>query len=118
MLSRTLRQLSDLFVLFCRPTVPHAAAFILPSLGRRSALRRFCAGLRQTAIRQKPDSASRKHIPCMFVAVVMSIIWWSNVASGVTRSTEGWTQELRPLCRLFADRAQEGDKQPTLRRTW
>jgi hypothetical protein len=37
MLSRTLRQLSDLFVLFCRPTVPHAAAFILPSLGRRSA---------------------------------------------------------------------------------
>jgi hypothetical protein len=37
MLSRTLRQLPDLFVLFCRPTVPHAAAFILPSLGRRSA---------------------------------------------------------------------------------
>jgi hypothetical protein len=53
MLSRTLCQLSDLFVLFCRPTVPHAAAFILPSLGRQSACRRPCAILRQTAIGQK-----------------------------------------------------------------
>ena len=34
------------------------------------------------------------------------------------RSTEVRTQELRRLCPLFADRAQEGDEQTGLGRTW
>jgi hypothetical protein len=39
-------------------------------------------------------------------------------ASRVARSTEARTQELRRLCPFFADRAQEGDKQTGLGRTW
>jgi hypothetical protein len=72
-------QLSDLFVLFCRPTGPHLAAFILPLLGRRSAPCQSCAVLRQTAIRQKSGRASRQHIPCRFVAVVMPTVRCTNV---------------------------------------
>jgi hypothetical protein len=88
MLPRTLRHVSDLAMLLCRPTVPHAAAFILPSPGRRSALRRSCAVLRQTAIRQKPGPASRQHIPCRFVAVVMPTLRCTNVRRVSPRSTE------------------------------
>jgi hypothetical protein len=79
MLSRTLRQLSDLFVLFCRPTVPHGAAFILPSLGRRSARRRSRAIPRQIANGQKTDQALRQRIPRRFVAVDMSNLWWPHM---------------------------------------
>ena len=57
MLSRTLRQVSDLSMLFCRPTAAHLAPFILPSLGWRSASRRSCVVFRQTAIGKKPDQA-------------------------------------------------------------
>ena len=58
MLSRTLRHVSDLAMLFCRPTVPHAAAFILPSLGRRFGPRRSCAIPRQIANGQKQTKHS------------------------------------------------------------
>jgi hypothetical protein len=118
MLSRTLRHVSDLAMLFCRPTVPHAAAFILPSLGRRSALRRPCAVFRQTAIRPKPGSASCQHIPCRFVAVGMPTRRVHERASCVARSTEARMRELRRLCPLFAERAQEGGKQTGLSRMW
>jgi hypothetical protein len=74
-LSRTLRQLSDLFVLFCRPTAAHLAPFILPSLGRRSASHRPCAILRQTSIGQKTDQALRQQIPRKFVAVDTPNLW-------------------------------------------
>ena len=39
-------------------------------------------------------------------------------ASRVARSSEARTLELRRLCWFFADRAQEGDKQTGLGRTW
>jgi len=39
-------------------------------------------------------------------------------ASRVARSSEAMTQELRRLCRLFAERAQEGGEQTGLGRTW
>jgi hypothetical protein len=48
------------------------------------------------------------------VAVVMPDSLVDERASCVARSTEARTQELRRLCLLFADRAQEGDKQTGL----
>lgn len=45
-LSCTVCQVSDLFVLFRLPTAPHLAAFTLPQGGRGSAPRRSCAALR------------------------------------------------------------------------
>jgi hypothetical protein len=70
---------SDLAMLFCRPTVPHAAAFILPSLGRRFGPRRSCAIPRQIANGQKTDQALRQRIPRRFVAVDMSNLWWPHM---------------------------------------
>src|SRR6266508_4384029 len=70
---------SDLSMLFCRPTAPHLAPFILPSLGRRSGPRRSCAVLRQTANGQKTDQALRQQIPRRFVEVDMSNLWWPHM---------------------------------------
>jgi len=75
MLSCTLCQASDLFVLFCRPTAPHLAPFILPSLGWQSASRRPCAILRQTAIGHDSDPASRQQVLCAFIAVDVLNLW-------------------------------------------
>jgi len=75
MLSRTLRQVSDPLVLFRPPTAAHLAPFILPSLGRRSAPRRCCSALRQTAIEQKTRPTPRPQIARKFVAVDMLNRW-------------------------------------------
>jgi hypothetical protein len=64
-----------------------------------------------TTIRQNSDPASRQHIPCRFVAVVMPTLRVYERASCVARSTEAGTRELRRLCPLFAERAQEGGNQ-------
>jgi hypothetical protein len=65
MLSRTLRQVSDLSMLFCRSTAAHLAPFILPSLGRP------CAILRQTAIGQNPGEAPKQQFQCRLIAAVV-----------------------------------------------
>jgi hypothetical protein len=79
----------------------HLAPFILPSLGRRSALRRPCAALRQTAIRQKLRSsmsgAGCVQLDCSFYADSLM----DERASRIAASTEGRTQELRLSCPLF-----------------
>jgi hypothetical protein len=66
----------------------------------------------------KTGPASRQHIPCRFVAVVMPTLRAYERASCVVRSTEGGTRGLRRLCPLFAEWAQEGGKQTGLSRTW
>jgi hypothetical protein len=100
-LFRTSRGVPDLSMLFCRPTAAHLAPFILPSLGRRSALRRPCAALRQTAIRQKLRSsmsgAGCVQLDCSFYADSLM----DERASRIAASTEGRTQELRLSCPLF-----------------
>jgi len=67
----------------CRPHIPTEGrckrkfAFILRSIGRWSRPRRSRPNLRQNAIKQKRDQASRERVQRMFVAVGMPTLWRS-----------------------------------------
>jgi hypothetical protein len=105
MLSRTLRQVSDLSMLFCRPTAAHLAPFILPSLGRCSAPRRSCAALRQIAIRQNSDQAPRQRSRGRVVAVDVVRPRWPQVrrvSPGRPRRGAGAAAAVSVLCRSSA----------------
>jgi hypothetical protein len=116
--SRTSRGVSDLSMLFRRPTAPHLAAFYLAiarSAGSSSPfLRGPSPNCDQTKTRPSATGAGSAHVRCSRYAESLM----TARASRVAKSTEAGTQELRRLCRLFADRAQEGDKQTGLGRTW
>jgi hypothetical protein len=115
MLSRTPRQLSDLFVLFCRPTVPHAAAFILPSLGR---------GLLPPSLRDPSPNCDRtkeqiKHPGSRFRASSLQSIRRifgdrrvRDVSPDQAKPGAGAAAAVPAVC----NRAQEGDKQTGLGR--
>jgi hypothetical protein len=79
---------SDPSMLFCRPTGPHLAPFILPSPGRRSASCRPCAILRQTAIRQKTRPSTRAALPRQVRCSRYAESWVTARASRVARASE------------------------------
>jgi hypothetical protein len=119
MLSRTLRQVSDLSMLFCRSTAPHLAAFYL-AIARSAVcappiLRGPSPNCDQTKTRSRISAAHSVQVRCSRHAD--SLVY--ERASCVAGSTEAGTRELRRLCPLFAERAQEGGgKQTGLSRTW
>lgn len=92
------------------PVPDLCAAFILQSLGRRSAPRRSCAALRQVAIGQSWDQSPGKQLRDRFVAYDMSSLWWPHVAPRVVRSTEanyvGAPTAVPVVCRSGAGRRQ------------
>ncbi len=107
---RTSRLALDLFDLFSRPTGPHIAAFILPSLGRRFRHRRSRQNLRQNAISEKQHQASRDHFgACCCCRYAKSLA--NHRCVTCRHSIKARTLKPHQLRRLFANRAQGGDKQ-------
>jgi hypothetical protein len=89
---------------------PHLAAFILPSLGRRSAPRRSCAALRQIAIGQKTrpstQAADSALVRCSRYAESFVTAPASRVAQIERSQDAGAAAAVPVVCRSGAGRRQ------------
>jgi hypothetical protein len=117
-LFRTSCGMSDVPMLFCHPTAAHLAAFYLaiarPAVWASPFLRSSSPNCDRTKNQTNAPAADRSQVCCSRYAESLVTVRASRVA----RSSEARTQELRRLCPLFAERAQEGGKQTGLGRTW
>jgi hypothetical protein len=113
MLSRTLRQVSDLSMLFCRPTAPHLAAFYLAIARSAVSSPPFLRDPSTNCDRtKKPDQTPRQRIPRKFVAVDMLNLWRPHGALRVGGSSEA----RRRSCGGSARCLQIGHRKATSRR--
>jgi hypothetical protein len=96
MLSRTLRHVSDLAMLFCRPTVPHAAALAIArsAVGASPFPRGASPNCDRTKNQTNTPAADHSQVCCSRYAESLVTVRASRVA----RSSEARTQELQRLC--------------------
>jgi hypothetical protein len=117
-LFRTLRQVSDPLVSILPPDRAARCGFYL-AIARSAVwaspfLRNPSPNCERAKNRPSTPAADSAQVRCS--RYVESLV--AAHALGVARLSKVRTQELRRLCPLFADRAQEGGKPTGLGRTW